>query len=421
MNLTLIEINDLALRWQSEDLVHETPAWALIDEPLALGQEALQQARLQPRKINNQFWQQLSTDAMPGATQDIRHHADLAFRQLCDIHQQAQSEAYVFCMPAHYERPQLSLLLGLAEAASMTVKALVDPGVLLTRLADTAAPLALYLDCSLHGVSLTAVSNLSQVSREKALLVHPKGVLSVVDRLANQAAKKLIQSQRFDPLHHAATEQQLFSQLFGSLNDHSCLGSKPIQLQYDAIAYDLALSDNEQRAATIDVLPDIVRHIQSETTSTAELMISHRAAMLPGLLDAVSLIPSIKVTTLASETLFKAFDAAGDILASRQDNNQLIYQMPSPASQSLQNSDAHDDHYRITHILYRGVATAVEAYRTDPSAQLTLEQDANGHWNLVPGSTPVALNQKTLSQRQSLSIGDRVTFGDRSFEFIQVR
>jgi hypothetical protein len=135
----------------------------------------------------------------------------------------------------------------------------------------------------------------------------------------------------------------------------------------------------------------------------------------------VYLIPSIKVTTLASETLFKAFDAAGDILAGRQDNNQLIYQMPSPASQSLQNSDAHDDHYRITHILYRGVATAVEAYRTDPSAQLTLEQDANGHWNLVPGSTPVALNQKTLSQRQSLSIGDRVTFGDRSFEFIQVR
>ena len=134
MSTLLLDLNDLALRWRPNDEIVDTPAWALIGEPPLIGRSALSEARLQPRRINNQFWHHLDTNPIAGAAGVVRHHADLAFLQLKDIHLAAKADAYVISVPAHYERAQLSLLLGLAAATSMRIKAVADPGILLANI-----------------------------------------------------------------------------------------------------------------------------------------------------------------------------------------------------------------------------------------------------------------------------------------------
>jgi hypothetical protein len=167
------------------------------------------------------------------------------------------------------------------------------------------------------------------------------------------------------------------------------------------------------------MVPDIIKCIQTNTASTAELLVSHRAALLPGLLEAMALIPSVLVTRLTDSALFEAFDQALPTLLESQDFNQLIYQLPK--TQRPSNRPAADtESPTITHVLFNGRAIPIDDYRAMPSVTLVLEFVASGDWILKPGSEPLTLNQQALTQQRTLSIGDRVTLGAQTFEFIQV-
>ena len=421
MDPTLLEINDFELRWSSKDGFRREPGWALATEPVLLGSQALAQARLQPRFIKSQFWQQLSTDTMPGATAAIRHHADLAYLQLQAIHAAASGETYVVCMPSHYDRAQLSLLLGLTEAANLPVKALVDPGVLLARQTGTTAPTVLYLDIDLHAVTLTVIGNADQISRQKALSPHSKGLLTLIDRLANLCAAKLIQQSRFDPLDQAITEQALFEQLIVLDSGYEHLGSRDIRLQLDETYYEVSLNESEQRNVIIDMLPDIVTAIRSEALSTAELLISHRIAMLPGLEDAIGLIPNIKITKLESSALLDAFNGFSEELMGRPERHQLLYSLPRLHRQGEDPGQSEVTSRAVSHVLQRGIATALTAYCNQPLAALSIQQNENHCWQLIPGHAALSLNDRVLTQPVVLQIGDRVTFQNETFEFIAVR
>jgi hypothetical protein len=301
----------------------------------------------------------------------------------------------------------------------MRLKAVADPGILLANSVDSEAPALLYLDAGLHDVSLTVISNGQQWQRQQSVTAHTKGLLSVIDRLANQIAKQLIQTERFDPLHLAATEQQLFEQLFEHLESQNLGTSSTIQLIHEDRRYEHTLTEAALRNATVDMVPDIIKCIQTNTASTAELLVSHRAALLPGLLEAMALIPSVQVTRLTDSALFEAFDQALPTLLESQDFNQLIYQLPK--TQRPSNRPAADtESPTITHVLFNGRAIPIDDYRAMPSVTLVLEFVASGDWILKPGSEPLTLNQQALTQQRTLSIGDRVTLGAQTFEFIQV-
>jgi hypothetical protein len=72
VTLAFLELNDLELRlWQGDHLVVSEPGWALLTEPPKVGQQALDEARLQPRLANCQFWQAFSTDRARPRSPDI--------------------------------------------------------------------------------------------------------------------------------------------------------------------------------------------------------------------------------------------------------------------------------------------------------------------------------------------------------------
>ena len=421
MTLAFLELNDLELRlWQDNHLVVSEPGWALLTEPPKVGQQALDEARLQPRLANCQFWQALSTDPMPGATPVARHHADLAYLQLTAFKNLASHSEFVVGVPGHFERADLSLLLGLMDAASLPVKALVDPGVLLASKALSSTPNLLYLDVGLHAVTLTMIQQGAQLQRSSCLIAHNAGYLNLIDRLANYAASALVRKSRFDPLQHASTEQQLFQQLLQPNHPLTSLGQDLISLHHEGVQYDVQLPETDLRAAAADLVPDVVKAIQSASNGPAEVLLSHRAQRLPGLIDSLSLIPGLVTQRLTSASLLEAFTAAAPALTASSTHNQLIYSLANPAQAAAteQLSTSHS----ITHIVQQGIAVEIGAFSDTTAEDFGLILDAvTGQWQLAPGNLSIALNGQSVTEPRFLKAGDALLAGNQTFLFIQVR
>lgn len=423
MTLSFLELNDLELRlWQGDDAVVSEPGWALLTAPTIVGQQALDQARLQPRLANCQFWQDLNTDPMPGATPVARHHADLAYAQLSAFQHLAPNSEFVVSVPGHFDRTDLSLLLGLMAAANITVKALIDPGVLLASKTPSTMPNQLYLDVGLHAVTLTVVQQDAQLQRSSCVIAHNAGYLNLIDRLANYAASALVRKSRFDPLQQADTEQQLFQQLLQPDDRLTRLGQGVISLHHEGAQYDLQLHESDLRAATADLVPDVVKAIQAASTGPREVLLSHRAQRLPGLIDSLSLIPGLVTQRLTSTSLVEAFTDMAPELSASSAHNQLIYSLPNPHRTAAAGVALSDTDHSTTHIVQQGIAFLITTFLETkaPDFGLTLDP-ATGQWQLIPGAISIALNGQPLTGPRWVKPGDTLLTGNQTFQFIQVR
>lgn len=422
MGIPLLEINDIQLRIGLDGTVlGSEPGWALCTDPPLLGEAARGKARRQPRLANSQFWHHLTIDPMPGATEAVRHHADLAFLQLQQLRQFATEGPLAIAIPAHYAREDMQLLLGLAEAANIQIKALIDPGVLLAQLAMPESETVLYLDASLYALSMTTITQGAHLQRLKAQLIHSAGYQHTLDRLASASASRLIQSHRFDPMHQAETEQQLFDQLYERINASEALGEPLVSLYHDAAQYDVRLSDEDLRAASAEMVPSLVKGINAAASGSTEVLISHRAARLSGLAHGISLMPGITLTPLSSMALFEVFDAFQADLQSSQDMRQLILSRRNPKDHEQDSKPSSTPRLQPTHVLQNGLAIALERFIERDDLEFTLSKTTKTEdWQITPGQLALSINQKTETSIQPLIAGDIVQVGRETFQFIKV-
>ena len=302
----IIEINDSGIQVAiGKDLVTTSPGYAVLDgEKLLIGQEGLQNSRLLPSWTNNRFWNQLGTDPIANATRAIRHHADLAFAHLESLWQGIEDsvDQVIFLVPGYYDRSQLSLLLGMARECNMRVAGMID-----TSLAAAAElslrEVVLHLDIHLHRITLTQISNRSDLARTDFKTITETGIFTFWDRWANIVANQFIQTSRYDPLHEAGSEQELYNQLpewIASLNDAR---SKSFNLDQGTVKHSTVIASERLMTACIPIYPRIVQTIRDQVSSdeTASLLLSHRFRGFPGLRDALNLIDNIEIIDLPSE------------------------------------------------------------------------------------------------------------------------
>lgn len=214
MNTAIIDLNDAGIRLcLNHDIVADSPGYAVITpDELVLGNQAVEQARLHPLQTNSQFWNQLSLEPVQSSNTLVRHHADLAFAHLSELHQQFPFEQAVFAVPAHYSHEQLSLLLGITQECPFNTVGLIDSAVA-TAAPYTCSGTSLYIDIQLHQTVISQIVTDDSVKRQRVEIVPGIGLMQFYDRWAKMLADEFIQQTRFDPLHHAATEQALFNQL----------------------------------------------------------------------------------------------------------------------------------------------------------------------------------------------------------------
>src|SRR5690606_12861575 len=220
-------------------------------------------------------------DELPGVRGQIRHHADLAFAHLKSLHEQAgRPERIVFAVPASFTTEQLSLLLGLGQAGRMEVVGLVDAAV---AAAAVSAPPGMSRHVDLHRphAVITDIEVTDHAERAGYSVIHGVGVLAVYDRLASVIADQFVQQARLDPLRHALTEQALYDQLPVCLRDLQSRPEVVLEIRFEKVRYQARVS----REHLVRGLDPVYARLLEVLDVPGEILLSHRAALLPGLAD----------------------------------------------------------------------------------------------------------------------------------------
>lgn len=330
-NTHLIELSDPGLRVSSfSDTLQQSPGFVNVAGRAPLfGEAARQQSRLHPRLTFNQFWAQLSLDPLVQENSFFRHQADAAYGHLKtladenEVHDQA-----VFAIPGHFNRQQLSILLGLARQLPFTPVGLVDLGLLAAtdvQIADR----ALYLDMQLHQSVLTLIRREGkELVRDKTQQVPGSGLLALQDVWAGMISDAFIRQSRFNPQHNASTEQHLYNSLQDWINEAMSGNEVLMNIHYRDNTYQAGTSRSQFEQKVAPLLLTLRQEIEALGGGECQLIVSSSIASLPGLSAALPAFDRIAEGQLAD----RAFQFLTHI---RREEGQLglITRLPAPTIQ----------------------------------------------------------------------------------------
>ncbi len=280
MSTAIIELNDSEIRLGTGDnIVLRQPGYAVLaDTGITTGKQAYAMARSNPRQTYHRYWSQLNQDSLLVPSRLARHHADLAYAQLLAIHEQAgKPEEVVFAVPGNYSREQLALLLGIVEACPFTAVGLVDTA---TACVAAIAEQGIYnhVDIHLHYALVSTLEVTDHVSRTSVKVINDTGLADIHDICVASFADAFIDQSRFDPLHHAQTEQELYNLIPGALRTLRAGGELTLEINFKNNRYQARIFSEP----LLEKLKAHYENIYRELTGTSVPLISDRLHGLPG-------------------------------------------------------------------------------------------------------------------------------------------
>jgi hypothetical protein len=293
VSLLAAHLNDAAISvLDSDKVLYREPGFALLDDDrLTTGNEAFSQARVKPRRIQNEYWSNLKTDPLA----DRRFHhlsaADLVSRQLEQIWQGAigSGDRLVVAVPAYMSNDNLGLFLGIATELKIPIVAMVDAAIAATR-REYKGAVPVHVDLSLHTTVLTRVAQSGQAQVDRSAVIDDSGILALYDAWMHVIAEAFVQQSRFDPLHTAETEQILLDGLRAWIAAAVTGDKVAVKIEYRGITHEAELESLELVAAAAPIYHRIVSNLRAlyRADETPVLQLSDRAARMPGLADMLS-------------------------------------------------------------------------------------------------------------------------------------
>ena len=290
MSLLAAHINDAGISVLSADrLLYREPGFALLDDDeLTTGSSAFENARIKPRKIQNRFWSQLTTDPLPDRRFQHLSAADLVSRQLEQIWQKVagSGDRLVVAVPAYMSGDNLGLFLGIANELDVPVVGLVDAAVAATR-REYQGAVPVHVDLGLHVSTLSRLKQTGQVQLDRSEVIQNSGMLALYDAWIRAISDAFVKQSRFDPLHTAETEQLLLDRLGEWLSGASVNDKVALEIEYRGIAHNAELESLELISAAAPVYQRIASQLRAvyRAEETPAIQLSDRAARMPGLAD----------------------------------------------------------------------------------------------------------------------------------------
>ncbi len=261
-------------------IIAMSPGVAIIrDDTIELGQAAADKLHLYPQNAHTRFWSELNLDRLKITSGLARHHADLAFAHIGLIHELAgKPEELVLAVPGSFSEKQLSLLAGLLEAAPFQVTSLVDTAVA----AIASHPIAghcQYVDIVLHQIVITTVEVTDRVRLITTQVLDDTGLSAVYDNCAQVIADLFIAQSRFDPLHHAETEQRLYDRLPHCLQSLTQQDETVFVIDYQQTPHQAKVKQQALAAALAGMCDKLNAVLNPDMTT----VLNNRVALIPGL------------------------------------------------------------------------------------------------------------------------------------------
>ncbi len=210
---------------------------------------------LKPQEINSRYWQQCAENSIPPNGAGMRHAADLVWRHLAELKSAVEFQDLALIVPAHYQDTHLRLLLGVAKANGIDVSAMfAKPVYAVRQYAETMGEFV-HVDVQLHQTVVSKVA----VSERSLELTHVDtnadvSLSSLQDGLLQALQQRFIQHDRFDPLHDAETEQQLFDQLPTIVAAALTQEKAPVGVQHKGRLYNTTFERSDVESSFSDLL-----------------------------------------------------------------------------------------------------------------------------------------------------------------------
>lgn len=431
MNAYIIELNDSEIRVaKGTEIILRSPGIAVVNnDDLQVGESALKMAYLNPRETYNRYWNKLNQDTLQTPTKRYRHHADLAYAHLLSIYEQTGNpEEFLFIVPGNYSAEQLSMLLGIVEACPFTAVGLIDSAVANTAaVADTGE--YQHIDIHLHQTIITKLDVHDDVSRTGVETIDETGLNKIYTIVAAMIADLFIQQSRFDPQHHAETEQALYDQLPACLKTLQNSKEVLFEIRYQNTTHQAKLT----KETLLQKLQPVYEKIAEYISPSLPCLIGDRMASLPGLTDSLSAVDVIKPATV-----FESCQKHAATIRSSGPELSFITSLPAskvptvskPQPQPEEKSRAR----KVSHVLNRHAAHPIggqliylstngDISNRKPMDVLCSVSLKNGAAILtVESNKPVLINDKAINKSTELHPGDRLNSetSDMEFNFIHV-
>jgi len=304
-----LELNDAQLILVSpgtadeERIVAAAPGVACVtDRELLTGAAAAAQAKLQPQRSYQRFWQDLAADPLGRPHRPQLSNADLGFEQLRTLLSEAADpdRRLIVAVPAGYTREQLGLLLGIAAEAGVSETGLVDAALAACALAPVPVHV-MHLELHRHRVVATAVEREGRGARRARFeLDGGWGWQRIEQRCIEVVAGNFVKQTRFDPLFKAQTEQLLADGVAGWLQALHTSEAVPITLSVGSDNPHTEFTRAQWLTAAEPCFVAVLQLVQSARPAgqALELRVGQRVQALPGLVARLQELNSCVVTLL---------------------------------------------------------------------------------------------------------------------------
>lgn len=446
MSVGVIELNDAGLRYGlGDNIVVESPGFSLINnKEILLGKAAMQQARLHPAQSNNIFWHRLSAEPLTTHSNFCRHHADLAYSQLLDIHKaNPKCDKVIFAIPGSFSREQISLLLGIVGECPFAAVGIIDSAIAASSL-YASKEYSIHVDIQLHQSIFTPLtinqeSDTPRLQRGKVEVLPNLGLISIMDQWAKKLADYFVDQTRFDPFYSAATEQSLYDQIphWLKLSQQSNelileVNNKTIKLSHEQFVSPLEPIYKKIAAKAEQLMR------QSVSPEQVHLLISDRLSSLPGLLESLDATPNFKTLALPDNAIMRGVQAHEELIADNSGHLQFVLNLPaqsfptsainnvrsSPTSSGSPAEDA--SHALLKHIAHPISTTPL--YINEKIDDNDLQRSANKETSslfslqrnsqvisLIPFSNDrIKINGEIVNDNCSLKLGDEISVSNHN-------
>ncbi|HLB30593.1 MAG TPA: hypothetical protein VJN91_03605 [Gammaproteobacteria bacterium] len=438
MHPVILELNDHEIRIARDaEIILRSPGYALVNGgEVILGEGAVRQSRLRPRSIYDQFWDRLNQDPLKNPAGSHRHHADLAYSHLLDMHARiGKPEQFLFAVPGKFSNTQLALLLGLAEAAPFAAAGLVDLATAaIAAVADEGE--YLHIDIHLHNAVLTQVTVTDCVRRGGVQVIAGAGMSAIIDSCAYALADLFIQQSRFDPQHLPETEQELYNQIPACLAALSSTGEYLMHIAHGQVQHQVWIDT----AALTPALEKHYQRIRGAIPPDRGCLLSDRAAGLPSFAQGLSDARTLEET----DTFLGCLANLAEICQPAEGKSMpFITSLPRTETPRIHQEGSLGKTRRsavspsrpgVTHVLYQGQAWPLangplhlsaaggSPLATPATATCTVNCTSAGAEVRSPSGNALVINGKPAPIPAQVAPGDKLTFPDTdaSYTFISV-
>jgi hypothetical protein len=263
----------------------------------------------------------------------------------------------------------MSMFLGITRELGIPVKGFITQALAATP-DDLHRAMVIHVDIHLHRFEVSCLESSDKLVTNDTVFIEGSGIRKLYKEWGQIVAEEFVRSTRFDPFHHAISEQDLYDRLPRVLKELQQNPSIEFEMTGGYKTYQVTLTTDrffQKSESVFQQIASVIDRMEEkyvDKNDAAVLQLTHRAAGLPGLKEVLAAKKGREVITLeqgaAAFGILRLWDASSYKQVGR--NVPFLTSRSLPAFEHSRASPPEKQakkEVKPTHLLYRNIAYAI--------------------------------------------------------------